>query len=524
MNVDVDVAIAGFGPGGQMLASLLGAAGHQVVVLERFEAPYGLPRMSTLDGEIARLLQHAADGEAALSECLPQTSGDLYGADDKIAIRADWGGRICGHPSRLSLHQPHIEAAMAARIETYPNVRVMWNSEVVGLDNRDSGVALSVVPASDHKRGVEGPVTEIRARYVVGMDGAASFVRRALGIDIETLHSHDDRWYLTDFDILDDQMEEPRTEIHMQPDGPFYWGPNGARRCRTDVRLPDDCDPADFADAEHGYAWLEDHLGIPREKVRLTRRVLYRFRSQYATSFQDGRVFIGGDAAHAMTPFMAQGSCSAMRDSANLAWKLDLVLSGRAREALLDTYEPERLTHVIPFVEGSLSTWSVLSELDHDKAAGRDAFLRSGQASLPAPPGLTVGLLHRDEQGEVSAPVGLLSPQSRVRRDGTVSLLDDQTGFGFQVVSRLHLDEVLTPELREGLALLGAHLIEIGVGEGQVQDLDGDYDAFFDRYGVECYVSRPDFYVFGAAADSTRARSVLEDLLTQIGVRNTIAT
>src|SRR3546814_9463571 len=96
-------------------------------------------------------------------------------------------------------------------------------------------------------------------------------------------------------------------------------------------------------DDEHGYRWLEDNIGIDRSSVTITRRKLYRFLSQYANSFQVGRVFLGGDAAHAMTPYMAQGSCSAMRDGMNLAWKLDAVLDGRAGDALLATYEAERL-------------------------------------------------------------------------------------------------------------------------------------------------------------------------------------
>ena len=61
MTVNVDVAIVDFGSGGSVLASLLGQAGHRVVVIEKMSAPYGLPRMSTLEGEIARLLQHTSD-------------------------------------------------------------------------------------------------------------------------------------------------------------------------------------------------------------------------------------------------------------------------------------------------------------------------------------------------------------------------------------------------------------------------------------------------------------------------------
>lgn len=116
-----------------------------------------------------------------------------------------------------------------------------------------------------------------------------------------------------------------------------------------------DHDPRDLAGDEHGYVWLASNIGVSREKVRITRRVLYRFRSQIARSFRRGRVFLGGDAAHAMTPHMGQGACCAMRDSVNLAWKLDLVLSGRTQPELLETYEAERRGHSAFFVRGSLA-------------------------------------------------------------------------------------------------------------------------------------------------------------------------
>jgi 3-(3-hydroxy-phenyl)propionate hydroxylase len=339
-----------------------------------------------------------------------------------------------------------------------------------------------------------------------------------VGIPLEVLRQHDDRWFLTDFDILDPTVQEPETDIHMVPEGPYYWGPNGAGRCRTDVRVMPGTDPAELMDDEHGYAWLEQNIGIPRDAVRITRRVLYRFRSQYATSFRRGRVFIGGDAAHAMTPFMAQGSCSAMRDGANLAWKFNLVLSGRARPDLLDTYEPERLAHVVPLVHGSLAQWGLLTEEDPAKAAGRDAFLRSGQAQVPPMPTLTAGILHRGADGELVPPAGALSPQGRVRIGNREGLLDDLVGFGFQLVSSAPLEDVLTEGQRAALAAIGAKVLVLGEGEGQVADLEGTYAHFLAEHGATAFISRPDFYLFGTADGPQATGALVDELLGQLSL------
>jgi 3-(3-hydroxy-phenyl)propionate hydroxylase len=514
MSVDVDIAIVGYGPGGEVLASLLGQAGHRVVVFEKFPAPYGLPRMSTLDGEIARLLQHTGDGRKALEGSIPQHYGNLYGADGELAIRFDWSEELCGHPSHLSLHQPNIEAAMQERVASLPSVDVRWGTEVTGLKEVGDSVRITARPVDAD--GNPSDEQQVTASYVVGMDGASSFVRDAVGISLEVLREHDDKWFLTDFDILDPSVKEPETEIHMVPEQPYYWGPNGAARCRTDVRVMPGGDPAQLMDDEHGYAWLEENIGIPREAVRITRRVLYRFRSQYATSFRRGRVFIGGDAAHAMTPFMAQGSCSAMRDGANLAWKFDLVLSGRAHPDLLDTYETERFAHVVPLVHGSLAQWGLLTEEDPAKAAGRDAYLRSGQAQVPPMPNLAAGILHRSPEGEPVAPAGSLSPQGRVRIDDRDGLLDDLVGFGFQLVSSTPLDAVLDGPILAALADLGVKVLTIGDGPGQVVDLSGTYANFFAHHGATAFVSRPDFYLFGTADGPQATAALVDDLIAQL--------
>lgn len=518
MSVDVDVVIVGFGPGGEVLASLLGQCGHRVLVLDKARAPYGLPRMSTLDGEIARLLQHASDPAKAMAGTIPQPAYFFYGADGELALDVDFRSTVCGQPARLSLHQPNIEAAMEERIASCPNVDVRWGTELVGLEETEGAVGATLRDLDEAAGG-----ERVTASYVVGMDGASSFVRSALGIELEVLHAHDDQWYLTDFDILDPAMQPPTTDLHMAPQGPYFWGPNGERRCRTDVRVMGDVDPAELADEEHGYAWLEDNLGIARAKVRITRRVLYRFRSQYARSFRRGRVFLGGDAAHAMTPYMGQGSCSAMRDSANLAWKLDLVLSGRADPTLLDSYEAERLPHAVALVQGSLAAWSMMVESDPEKVAARDAYLRSGHAEFPPLPPLLDGVLHRERDGSVAWPSGALGPQGRVRLDGRDGLLDDLVGFGFQLISAEPLDDVLDPGRVQRLQAIGVRVVVLGSGPGQAQDLDGTYTRFLAEHGATAFLGRPDFYLFGLADGPEATGDLLDELVGQLGASAPIA-
>ena len=104
------------------------------------------------------------------------------------------------------------------------------------------------------------------------------------------------------------------------------------------------------------------------DDAELIRAVVYRFHATVAERMRAGRVFLAGDSAHQMPPFLGQGLCSGIRDGANLAWKLDAVESGLADDDLLDTYGEERLPHAAGVVAHAVDTGKLI-----DRLAGRGA-------------------------------------------------------------------------------------------------------------------------------------------------------
>lgn len=515
-------AIVGFGPGGAALAALLGRGGHRVVVLEKAPRPYGLPRMSTLDGEIARLLQHTGDAKVALKGAIPQLEVEMYGADGSMIATMDWSNRRSGHPSHLSVHQPNIEAAMADRIAEFAHVDVRWGHTVTDFSADCAG--FSIVAATP-----DGGLETVQARYLIGMDGASSTVREILGIPLDVVHEHTDRWVLTDYEIVEPLPQDLGRRIYMYMDieTPYFYGPNGAGRCRTDVRISEDAPLGDAqiaADADAGFDFLEQHVGISRQHVRQTRRVVYRFRSHIAQSLRVGDAFIGGDAAHAMPPHMGQGACTAMRDAANLGWKLDLVLRGIADAELLETYESERLDHDSQFVYASLGAWTMATQTDAESAAQRDEFMRTTNESLDMyiEP-LRDGILHRNSHDGYGRQAGELAPQGRVRVGDREALLDDIVGYGFQLVSTYHLDQALGPDRMERLDRLGVHRVVIGEGPGRYTDIEGTYTEFFTQNTAVAFIGRPDFYIFGVAATDADAAELVDCLIAQLKLRTTAA-
>lgn len=86
----------------------------------------------------------------------------------------------------------------------------------------------------------------------------------------------------------------------------------------------------------------------------IERHTVYTFQARWGETWRCGRLMIAGDAAHLMPPFAGQGMCAGLRDAMNLAWKLDLVLAGKASEDVLDSYGPERDPHVRQFIDFSM--------------------------------------------------------------------------------------------------------------------------------------------------------------------------
>src|SRR4029078_7770813 len=114
---------------------------------------------------------------------------------------------------------------------------------------------------------------------------------------------------------------------------------------------------------------------VHRDNARLERHAVYTFSARYPDQWRRDRVLLAGDAAHLMPPFAGQGLCAGIRDAANLAWKLDLVLRDLAPDSLLDTYELERGPHARAVIELAIEMGKLICVADPEQAAARDQAL-----------------------------------------------------------------------------------------------------------------------------------------------------
>ena len=526
---DFDVAIVGYGPVGQALAAMLGRAGHRVAAFERFAEIYRLPRAVHLDHEIMRLLQSLGLSEVLADEMVPVDDYRWFGADGELLLRFEPRSPApSGWESDYMFFQPELERAIDEHACTPAGVTVERGWAAEGLVQSDERVELTLRRVAEDEPGrlaLTGDTRTVTARWVVGADGANSFVREASGITRRDL-GFQERWLVVDAEPHDMAVfaDLPVASQHCDPVRPTTVVQSGPRHRRWEFMLLPHEQASDFEDPERVWALLE--RWYRPEDGPLTRSAVYEFRSMLADRMRAGRVVLVGDAAHLTPPFLGQGLCSGLRDAANLAWKLDLVLRGLASPRLLNTIDLERQPQNEAIIRLAIELGKVLCELDPKAAAERDAMLR--QIEPPSPPELAPlrdGVVHWASGG--SDPLaGTLSVQGVVRRGDREGLFDDVIGRGFQLIVAAGdpLGE-LSGDQRALIDVLDMSVASLDpAAPGGVHDVDGRLTAWLTEHGAHAVLVRPDFYVFGSCLSPGELPDLLDDLQTQLQLTYTTAT
>lgn len=514
---DHDCIIVGAGPTGATLAALLGRCGHRVLLLERDTEVYALPRAVHMDHEILRILQPLGIAEALAPFAQPLDTYRFENARGELLMESRGGGRLAlsGYVASSMFVQPELERLLREALAAMPAVEMQLGATVESLVPDDGGVGVGWAQA-----GASGPVARAaRARFVVGCDGASSFVRRNLGIGMEDL-GFDEPWVVVDMRIIGDTGLAPDIAYQFcDPRRPTTCVPGGPGRRRWEFMLLPGETRESMGHWDAIWPLLEPWGG--RATLAPIRLAVYRFHALIARQWRAGRVLLAGDAAHQTPPFMGQGLCSGLRDAANLAWKLDLVLRGTAGDALLDSYEMERGPHVRHVVKTSVAMGRIVCELDPQKAAERDASMQAALAAGNGPIGgggggqvapLVAGMLRPGDAG-----AGRLFPQPFVLRSGLRQRLDDIVG------------DAAVLAVRDATLLADASLLDAHGVVGMVFDDAAADDAsaaepsaarWLRERGLDAALVRRDHHVFGTTA--TPARRSADDRESTVATRAAI--
>lgn len=494
---EVEVVISGCGPVGALTANLLGQLGVKTLVLERDVAPHGEPRAFSCDDEALRIYQ-AAGLLDVLREGMRQNQFVEYvdGRGGRFAEvhtgEVDFG---FGHTPLWFFHQPLLEAALRDGLKRFACVELRTGVGVAGLTQDSQGVT---VQCREYATGGE---RRVRARYLLACDGARSGVRKALDIPMKG-RAYGEPWLAVSGTVEGEVPEICR--FVCDPKRPAFVALGGAKQLRWEFMLL----PGETREQLEHPDMIAKLIApyVDPARVKLNRSQVYTFHSLSAERWRQGRVFLVGDAAHTMPPFMGQGLVSGLRDAHNLAWKLERVLRGGAPDALLDSYEQERRPHVEAVQQLCIRVGHLFLARNPVLAAARDMLLR-GLQHIPRVRRFIQGFEFKQppahEGGyylDGGGAAGTYFPQPPVRREsGEEVLLDDALGQGFSVLCRGEAPETAGELARS----LGARLVTVlpagaAPRSAAVVDVTGKLGDWFSRHGADVVVLRPDRFVFGA--------------------------
>lgn len=476
--MDFDVAVVGFGPVGACFAGLIANHGLKIVVIEKDEAVFPLPRAAHVDHTGLRAVQEVGCLDEVLVETIRNKRLDLLNARHEVLVRIPAGQpSISGLPTSIYFYQPNFDAALRKKAGSHPNVDVRLGTEMIGLKDLGEHAELTT-------RGKDSVEQTIRAKWVVGCDGAWSPVREAMGMTLGSL-DFDEQWLVVDLLL---HKEHPALWLDhaveiCDPARPYLSTPISSNRHRFEMMLlPGENRENIDMDGVVGHRLKN---WFPDGGYTIERSAVYTFHGVVAQAWRKGRVLIAGDAAHQTPPFLGQGMVAGFRDASNLAWKLAAVVKGKSPETLLDTYESERSPHATKVIEAAIRIGKVICELDPDKAAKRDALLLANDPTTHTSLGFTIPPL--DPGPLVLEGGGNLFIQPEIDS----KMFDDIVGARFLVLARNE-------------RALGATAAwwrnEMGAMVALTSEFDTpDFKIWFDRKDADVVVVRPDRYVLGTA-------------------------
>jgi 3-(3-hydroxy-phenyl)propionate hydroxylase len=491
------VIVVGAGLAGLTAALELGARGIRIVVLDD-DNTVGASGLSSRGICYAKrtleILERFGVAERVRAKGVTWNEGEVFRGAEllyRFNLQPETDQKF---PAFVNLQQFYVEQYL---VESLRSVDLRWKNKVVGVRQEEEVVLLSVeTPDGTY---------ELRASYVIAADGGHSAMRELVGAEDEERSFYDDRWCIADVKM--DTREEPVRKAYLDgvpTEGGAIWYHQMADGIwRTDWQITHLPDPDAETTPERAAARLAKLVG-PQVRFELIWVGPWRFKKRLLKRLRHGRILFAGDAAHEHSPFGARGGNGALQDANNLAWKLALVLQGKAHPDLLETYDAERHYAARDNTENATRSAIFIGPETAGQRLFRDAILDLAQAHDWARRWVNVGRLsvatvYRDSPlnqekgtfGSTLACPGAAAPDGRF-------------GEGF-FIERLQGD--FSVVYFGGAGAEGVHVPREG------------NESLWQRYAVPpegaTYVFRPDGHVLARCVgiDAAFARQAIERVL-----------
>ena len=333
------VVIIGAGPIGLAMGIDLAQQGVKVVIVDDNDKVSSGSRAICFAKRPLEILDRLGCGQPMVDKGVKWDGGKVFFDEREVYTFNLLPEEGHQRPAFINLQQYYFEEYLVNRVRELEAqgapIEIRGGNKVTAIGTHPDHATLEIDTA-------DGPYN-IEADWLIACDGAGSPTRQMLGLDFVG-RVFEDNFLIADV-IMDADFPTERwfwfdppfnrgqsALLHKQPDG--VW--------RIDLQLGWDIDKEEEKKPENVIPRLKAMLGDDVE-FELEWVSIYTFQCRRMEKFRHGRVLFAGDAAHQVSPFGARGANSGLQDTDNLGWKLKLVIDGTADEALLDSYDVERI-------------------------------------------------------------------------------------------------------------------------------------------------------------------------------------
>lgn len=433
-NYSSDVAILGAGPVGLTIANYLSKQGLKVTVIEQLDTLIDYPRAIGIDDESLRTIQSLGLIDQVLPHTTPNHAMRFLTPKGHCFADIQPMTREFGFSRRNAFIQPQVDNILLQALKQYKKTEVLFSRQLTHFNQDASSVTLSIQTK-------DGSQEKIDAQYLIACDGGNSIVRRNLGIGFDG-KTAPNQWIV--IDLENDPLATPHIYLCCDPVRPYVSAalPNGIRRFEFMV-MPGETQE-ELSQSE-SIAKLLSKVLPTTEGIEVIRQRVYTHNARIADRFRVDRILLAGDAAHIMPVWQGQGYNSGMRDAFNLAWKVALVVQGKATSELLDSYQIERKDHAQAMIDLSVMAGHVLAPPKRWHGVVRDSiayalnYIKPVKQYLlemrfkPMPKYHNGALLTNQDS---YSPVGKMFIQPQIQlKSGKIVLLDEVLENNFAIIA-----------------------------------------------------------------------------------------
>ena len=506
------VVVVGAGPVGLAAAIDLAQSGVPVVLLDDDDTVSFGSRGVCYAKRTLEVLDRLGVGDDCVNQGVSWNVGRTFFREQEAYNFNLLPEPDCKRPGMINLQQYYLEEYEIKRAKALPNLDLRFRNKVVSIAHDGQGATLQVETPDG--------IYTVQTDWLIVADGARSSIRRMMNLEIEG------KIFMDRFLIADVVMKADfPAERWFWFDPPFHRGQSvllhrqSDNVYRLDFQLGWQADPEEEKKPENVIPRIKALLGDERE-FELEWVSVYTFQCRRMEKFRHERVLFVGDAAHQVSPFGARGANSGIQDADNLAWKLKLVIDGKAPDSLLDSYCQERgfaadenianstrsTDFITPKSKTSLTFRNAVLALAHDHAFAR-ALVNSGRLSVAAC--LTESTLNTPETAVFRGNMvpGAAMDDAPVQENGQDGWLLDKVGHQFTALVYVNdpadIDAATARQyqaLATGPIPIEVRLVSPQAGtapEGLrvLQDKAGRFAQRYDATPGTTYLLRPDQHV-----------------------------